>query len=61
MRLIAKTMIKYGDKGETAAPGGTFELDEKKYPSSVESLLRSGDAVKAEKAQAEIQEAKKRQ
>lgn len=47
MRLIAKATIKHGPAGEIAQPGEAFELDEKKYPESVEQLLASGDAEKA--------------
>jgi hypothetical protein len=49
MKLIAKATISYGPNA-VAAPGDTFELDEKKYPESVAQLLASGEAEKADAA-----------
>jgi hypothetical protein len=46
MKLLAKETIQYGENGQTAKPGETFEIDEKKYPDSVEQLLESGHAAK---------------
>lgn len=41
-RFTANTNIKHGPNGETAAPGDTFEIDEKKYADSVAQLLEAG-------------------
>lgn len=47
MKLIAKTNVRYGAAGETAAPGETFELNEKEHGASVAQLIESGAAEAA--------------
>jgi hypothetical protein len=46
MKLTAKETIKFGDNGEIAQAGETFEMDEKKHGASIAQMIELGSVVK---------------